>query len=203
MINTISQFIPILVVLIALYYRHLWDRGLRVLFYLYLSAIIFEVINEIVGGLSIIYSLWTPLEVGFLLYIYRQWSDFNYQAIFIVYGIVWVMIKLSGFETLQGTEIDTISLVLASIIFIIIPNYVHDVEPYQRFFMVVMAIYYGGCLVLFLTINVFENKALAWQIHSFFNIFAAIGSAAVYFIRNNAIVLSTHSSVGGKLPSIR
>jgi len=201
-INTISQWSPLLVISVALFYRHLWEKGLKALFYLYLSAIVFEVINEMVGGVSIIYNLWTPIEVGFLLYIFRQWSDFNYRAIFIIYGIVWIMIKLSGFESWQGAEIDTLSLVFASVIFIIIPAHVHDIKPYQRFFMVMMAIYFGGCLVLFLTINVFEDKALAWQIHSFFNIFAAIGSAAVYFIRNNAIVLANRSSISDKFSAI-
>jgi len=203
-INTISQWSPLLVISVALYYRHLWDKGLKALFYLYLLAAIFEVINEIVGGLSIIYSFWTLIEVGFLLYIYHQWSnDLNCRAIFIIYGIVWIIIKLSGFESLRGDEIDTLSLVLASIVFIIIPTHVHDVKPYQGFFMKIMAVYYGGCLVLFLTINVFENKALAWQIHSFFNIFTAIGSTAIYFIRNNDIVLSNRFSIGGMFPPIR
>jgi len=87
-INTISQWSPLLVISVALFYRHLWEKGLKALFYLYLSAIVFEVINEMVGGVSIIYNLWTPIEVGFLLYIFRQWSDFNYRAIFIIYGIV-------------------------------------------------------------------------------------------------------------------
>lgn len=203
MINTISQWIPLLVILVSLCYRHLWNKSLKALFCLYLSAGVFEVINEILSGPSIMYHLWTPIEFLFLIYILSQWSDLNYRAISITYGIVWIMIKLSGLESLQEAEIDTISLVFASIIFIIIPTHIHDVEPYQRFFMVIMQIYYGGCFVIFLTINVFEIKAPPWQIHSSFNIFAAVGNAAVYFIRDNDIVLSNSSSIGGKFPFIR
>lgn len=150
------------------------------------------------------YHLWTPIEFLFLIYIISQWSsDLNYLAISITYGIVWIMIKLSGFESLQKAEIDTIALVFASLVFIIIPTHIDDVEPYQRFFMAVMQIYYGGCFVIFLTINVFEIKAPPWQIHSFFNIFAATGNAAVYFIRDSDIIFSNISSSSGRFNSIR
>jgi len=203
-INTVSQFSPLIVLLIAFYYRDTWDKGLRALFFLYLLAGLFEITSQLVGGLPIIYHLWTPIEVGFLLYIYSQWSDFNYKQVFILYMIVWVMLRVVGLESLQKISIDTLSLLFASLIFILIPMYVfEDMKSYQKNFMLIMAIYYGGCLVFILTINFLENKALAWRVHSFFNIIAAVGSAGIYIIRNNDIVLRTCSSVGDKLPSIR
>jgi len=203
-INTVSQVSPLIVLLIAFYYRDTWDKGLKALFFLYLLAGLFEITSQLVGGLPIIYHLWTPIEVGFLLYIYSQWSDFNYKQIFILYMVVWVILRVVGLESLQKTSIDTLSLLFASLIFIFIPMYVfEDMKSYQRNFMLIMAIYYGGCLVFILTINLLENKALAWHVHSLFNIIAAVGSAGIYIIRNNDIVLRTRSSVGGKLPSIR
>jgi len=203
-INTVSQFSPLIVLLIAFYYRDTWDKGLKALFFLYLLAGLFEIVSQLVGGLPIIYHLWTPIEVGFLLYIYSQWSNFNYKQVFILYMIIWIMLRIVGLESLQKISIDTLSLLFASLIFIFIPMYVfEDMKSYQRNFMLIMAIYYGGCLVFILTINLLENKALAWHVHSLFNIIAAIGSAGIYIIRNNDIVLGTRSAVGGKLSSIR
>jgi len=203
-INAVSQLSPLIVILVALWYRDTWDKGLRALFFLYLLAGIFEIMSQFTGGLPLVYHLWTPIEVVFLLYIYSQWSNFNYKQIFILYMIIWVMLRIVGLESLQKISIDTMSLLFASLIFIFIPMYVfEDMKSYQKNFMLIMAIYYGGCLVFILTINLLENKALAWRVHSFFNIIAAIGSAGIYIIRNNDILFSTRSSVGGKLPSIR
>jgi len=95
-------------------------------------------------------------------------------------------------------------MTLASLIFIIIPMYVFEgLKSYQRVFMLVMSIYFGGCLVFFITINTFENKVLAWEVHSIFNIIAALASAGIYFIRNREIVLCNRSFVSDSLPYVR
>jgi len=202
-INTISQLSPLIVLFIGFYFRATWDKGLRVLFFLYLLAGLFEIIHELVGGLPIMYHLWTPIEVGFLLYIYSRWSDFNYKIIFVIYLVVWSMLRIVGLESFQGLNMDTLSLIFASLIFIFIPMCIFDVKPYQKFFMYVMSIYYGGALVFFITINTLQNKVLAWELHSVFNIIAAIGSATVFFIRNNEIIYSTRPLISSSLPPIR
>lgn len=203
-INIISQFSPLIVLTVGYYYRHLWDKGLRAIFCLYLIAGLFEVMSELTGGMSIVYHLWTPIEVGFLLYIYSQWSDLNYKEIFIGYLIVWVMLRAVGLESLHRISIDTLSLVFAGVIFIFIPMYVlGELKSYQKIFMLTTAIYYGGCFAFILTINGFENKVLAWEIHSLFNIIAAIGSAGAFIIRNDAIVFSTRPSRGDSSSFIR
>jgi len=201
-INIISQFSPLIVLLVAFYYRSIWDKGLRALFCLYITAGLFEIASELTNGTPVVYHLWTPIEVGFLLYIYNQWSDLNYRAVFIVYMIIWGIMKATGLEPLQ--RLDMLSMAFASLIFIIVPMYVfEELKSYQRIFMLVMAIYFGGCLVFFITINTLENKILAWEVHSLFNIIAAIGSAAVFIIRNNEIVHSNRSFINDSLPSIR
>jgi len=203
-INTVSQLSPLIVLGVGYYYRHLWDSGLRAIFYLYILAGLFEITSELIGGMPIIYHLWTPIEVGFILYICSRWSDLNYKAIFIGYLVIWFMLRAIGLESLQGLSIDTLSLVFASVILIFISIHVFgELKPYQKIFMLTTAIYYGGCLVFFLTINVFENKALAWQIHSLFNIIAALGNAGVFFIRNNDIIFSTRSPASDRLSFIR
>jgi len=203
-INTVSQLSPLIVLLVGFCFRATWDKGMRALFVLYILAGLFEITSQLTGGMLFIYHLWTPIEVGFLLYIFSQWSDFNFKGVFILYMIVWVIIKTTGLEPIQELKMDIFSLTFASLIFIFIPMYVfEDMKSYQKNFMLIMAIYYGGCLVFILTINLLENKALAWHIHSLFNIIAAVGSAGVYVIRNNDIVLRTRSSIGGKLHSVR
>lgn len=203
-INTISQLSPLIVLVIGCYYRHLWDKGLRAIFCLYFIAGLFEITSELIGGMPIVYHLWTPIEVGFLLYIYSQWSDLNYKAIFISYLVIWVMLRAVGLESLHRASMDTLSLVFAGVIFIFIPMYVFgELKSYQKIFMLTMAIYYGGCFAFILTINGFENKVLAWEIHSLFNIIAAIGSAGSFIIRNDAIVFSTRHSSGDSTSFIR
>jgi len=196
--NPASQLSPLIVILVGFWFHATWDKGMRAIFYLYLTAGLFEIIHVLIGGLPIMFHLWTPIEVGFLLYIYSQWSDFNYKAVFIVYMIIWIIIKATGLEPINGLNMDTLSLVFASLIFIITPMYVFEnLKSYQKCFMLLMAIYYGGCLVFFLTINVLENKDLAWNVHNLFNIITAIGTAAIFIIRNNDIILSTRSFTGG------
>jgi len=87
-INTVSQFSPLIVLLVAFYYRDTLEKGLKALFFLYLLAGLFEITSQLTGGMLFVYHLWTPIEVGFLLYIYSQWSDFNYKGMFILYMIV-------------------------------------------------------------------------------------------------------------------
>jgi len=203
-INTVSQLSPLIVLLVGFWYRTTWDKGMTALFFLYLLAGLFEIASQLTGGLLFIYHLWTPIEVGFLLYIYSQWSDFNYRGVFLLYMVVWIIIKSTGLEPIRELKMDVFSLTFASLIFIFIPMYVfEDMKSYQRNFMLIMAIYYGGCLVFILTINLLENKALAWRVHSLFNIIAAVGSAGVYITRNNDIVYRIRSATGGNLPVVR
>jgi len=203
-INTVSQFSPLLVLIVGYYYRHIWDKGTRAIFYLYLVAVLFEITNELFIPGMLIYHLWTPIEVGFLLYIYSQWSNLKYKMIFMIYLVIWIMLRAVGLESIQGLSMDTLSLVFASLIFIFIPIYVFDVvKSYQKVFMLIMSIYFGGCLVFILTANALENKALAWELHSFFNIIAAVGTTAVFIIRNNEIVCGNSSLINNSLPSVR
>jgi len=161
----VSQLAPTIVIAVGLCFhliwdKEIWDRGLRGIFFFYLVSGLLEVINEKVGGLAIIYHLSTIIEVGFLLYIYSQWSNFDFKAIFIIYFIIWIFLKVSGIETLQQ-GMDTQSTILASLIFIFIPLTIFGVKSYQKFFMIVMQIYYGGTLVFFATINILPDKVEA------------------------------------------